>query len=173
MSFGQACFRRPDPSIDDNEQATSDEAQSPVIAASGAGRPEASAPRALAATSAFSDGLDRLAGEIDRRIAADAIVTGRFARAYVDLILSERHGGGSGIARAQSFTMMRDPQLYVLWSDWLMQCLTRHVEVSHRSQLDMIHHAAVGLWLGVFMADAAEATDEAELRRRMLRLLPW
>ncbi|WP_143530375.1 hypothetical protein [Rhizobium sp. RU36D] len=127
----------------------------------------------VAEDNTFSERLDLLSQELERRMSADKIISGRFARAYVDLILSERHGGGLGIAQAQSFTMMREPRLYALWSDWLMQCLARHLETRHEPQLSMIHHAAVGLWLAVFMADAASVTNEVELRHRMLRLLPW
>jgi AcrR family transcriptional regulator len=110
----------------------------------------------------FSGLLERLDAEIDTYLVADKMPHGRFTRAYVEAVFADYERGASSPWAPLSVSMIMDPDLRQLWSEWLEGRLERHRETDKGSTLEIVRLAADGVWLA-YMVKAA-GTPSVDLR---------
>ncbi|MBN9027262.1 TetR/AcrR family transcriptional regulator [Kaistia sp. MMO-174] len=119
----------------------------------------------------FTDLLDKLDAEIDAILAADPVVPGRFTRAYVDSAIRLMESKAPSPWGALSISMMTDPALRRLWSDWYRARLARHADTDSAPMLEIVRYAADGIWLSDLCdMDPALRMDRAVLRDRLIRM---
>jgi len=102
----------------------------------------------------FSDLLDQMDREIDRSMAGDTVMRGRFTRAYVRACFSDRVLGERSLWAALSVAIVSEPALRTLWSAWLDGRMARHVETDGDPALVAVRLAADGVWLADMMEKA-------------------
>jgi AcrR family transcriptional regulator len=95
----------------------------------------------------FLDMLEQLDRAIDAWLDPDETAYGRFTRAYVELVFAEAGNAADRVCAALSASMVADPDLNRLWSEWLRERLRRHSSTDSDSALTMVRLAADGLWL--------------------------
>jgi AcrR family transcriptional regulator len=119
----------------------------------------------------FNDLLDKLDAEIDALLADDPVAHGRFTRAYVESALRLMESKAPSPWGALSISMMTDPALRRLWSDWYRARLVRHAETDSAPDLEIVRYAADGIWLAdLFALDPALRMDRRKLRTRLINL---
>ncbi len=99
----------------------------------------------------FSDLLDQMDREIDRSMAGDTVMRGRFTRAYVRACFSDRKLGDRSLWGALSVAIVSEPALRALWSTWLDGRMARHAETDGDPALIAVRLAADGVWLADMM----------------------
>jgi len=102
----------------------------------------------------FSDLLEQMDQEIDRTLAGDPVVRGRFTRAYVRACFSDRLLGERSLWAALSVAIVSEPALRGLWSGWLDGRMARHAETDGDPALVAVRLAADGVWLADMMEKA-------------------
>lgn len=109
----------------------------------------------------FADLLDALDGQLDARIAADPEPEGAFTRAYLDSVFDT--GPDAALWAALSISLLTDPHLRCLWSDWVSARQERHRATDGSRALAAVRLAADGIWLadltGVALDERAEMRD--------------
>jgi AcrR family transcriptional regulator len=104
---------------------------------------------------------------IDGHMAAGPRVYGAFTRAYV-LATLERPPRGNPWA-ALSMAALTDPDLRALWARWLEARLARHADTDADPDLEVVRHAADGVWLADLLGtEPKTAARTAALRERLL-----
>lgn len=117
----------------------------------------------------FIDLLDALDGEIDGLLARDPVPYGRFTRAYVESALRLIASRAPSPWGALSISMMTDPSLRKLWSDWLRGRLLQHADTDSDPALEIVRYAADGVWLADLTdVDAALRMDRNSLRDTLI-----
>lgn len=115
--------------------------------------------------------FEEMLGEVDREIdglmASDAEPHGAFTRAYVESIFRLEQEAKGGPWASLSISMLADPDLRVLWSDWLERRMERHRSTDDGVTLEAVRLAADGIWL----ADLTEVRlpDRCRLREHLLQ----
>jgi AcrR family transcriptional regulator len=102
----------------------------------------------------FKDLLDKMDQEIDRTLAEDPAVRGRFTRAYVRACFSDRLLGDRSLWGALSVAIVSEPALRALWSAWLDRRMALHAETDGDPSLVAVRLAADGIWLADMMEKA-------------------
>lgn len=113
----------------------------------------------------FNDLLETLDAEIDDLLARDPVAHGRFTRAYVESALRLMESKVPSPWGALSISMMTDPALRRLWSDWFRARLVRHAATDADPALEIVRYAADGIWL----ADLSEMDPTLRMNRGALR----
>ncbi|GEO84190.1 MULTISPECIES: TetR/AcrR family transcriptional regulator [Alphaproteobacteria] len=119
----------------------------------------------------FADLLKQLTDEIDRYMAEDPQPFGRFTRAYVRAAFADHKLGVRSPWAALSVTMVADPGMRRLWSDWLDGHLAAHRATDDTPLLEIVRLAADGVWMADLMGqDRAEPRDMTGLEPQLLAL---
>jgi AcrR family transcriptional regulator len=113
----------------------------------------------------FTDLLEKLDAEIDEILARDTVAHGRFTRAYVDSAIRLMESKAPSPWGALSISMMTDPALRRLWSDWYRARLVRHADTDSDPALEIVRYAADGIWL----SDLCELDPALRMERDALR----
>lgn len=117
----------------------------------------------------FIDLLEQLDTEIDTLLADDPIAYGRFTRAYVDSAIRLMESKAPSPWGALSISMMTDPMLRRLWSDWYRARLVRHADTDAGPALEIVRYAADGIWLSDLCdLDPALRMERCALRDRLI-----
>ena len=101
----------------------------------------------------FEDLLEQLDHEIDDYLVRDDHPYGRFTRAYVQAVFSDRKRDPRGSSQALCISMVTDADLRRMWSAWMTDRLERHRGTDTSLQLEIVRLAADGAWLA-FMSQA-------------------
>ena len=119
----------------------------------------------------FADLLQQLGDEIDRYMAEDPQPVGRFTRAYVRAAFADHKLGMWSPWAALSVTMVADPGMRRLWSDWLDDRLEAHRETDGTAQMEIVRLAADGVWMADMRGqDRASPRDLSALEPQLLAL---
>lgn len=119
----------------------------------------------------FADLLERLDSEIDRYMAQDGRSRGSFTRAYVEAMFVDCQLGASSPWAALSVSMVTDPALRRLWSEWIDRRLARHHETDHGTRFEIVRLAADGIWLAQLLTtETVLTTDLAGLRAELIAM---
>ncbi|WP_029076951.1 TetR/AcrR family transcriptional regulator [Kaistia adipata] len=119
----------------------------------------------------FIDLLEQLDAEIDALLADDPVAYGRFTRAYVDSAIRLMESKIPSPWGALSISMMTDPMLRRLWSDWYRARLLRHADTDSDPALEIVRYAADGIWLSDLCdLDPALRMERCALRDRLLEM---
>jgi AcrR family transcriptional regulator len=119
----------------------------------------------------FNDLLEKLDAEIDDLLARDPVAYGRFTRAYVESALRLMESRVPSPWGALSISMVTDPALRRLWSDWYRAQLVRHAETDSAPALEIARYAADGIWLAdLCEMDPALRMDRGALRDRLIAM---
>lgn len=94
--------------------------------------------------------IEKLDAEIDTYMAADPEPIGSFTRAYVTTTLARKVFGFSTAWSALFISMIMEPSVRVLWSNWMRGRLKRHHETDGSEVFETIRFAADGAWLEHF-----------------------
>ena len=95
----------------------------------------------------FADLLEALDRQLDERIAVDPEPLGAFTRAYLDSVFDMEPETNGAVWAALSISMLTDPHLRRLWSDWVAARQERHRATDGTRALAAIRLAADGIWL--------------------------
>ncbi len=115
----------------------------------------------------FADLLDALDRQLDTRIAADPDPRGAFTRAYLDSVFDMEPESNGAVWAALAISMLADPPLRRLWSDWVKARLERHRATDGTPALAAIRFAADGIWLADLTGTAVD--ERANMRDFLLR----
>ncbi len=115
----------------------------------------------------FADLLDALDRQLDARIAADPEPRGAFTRAYLDSVFDIEPEANGAVWAALAISMLTDPHLRTLWSDWGKARLERHRATDGSLELAAVRLAADGIWLADLTGVVVE--ERAALRDFLLR----
>jgi AcrR family transcriptional regulator len=119
----------------------------------------------------FTDLLEKLDAEIDALLAGDPVAHGRFTRAYVESALRLMGSKDPSPWGALSISMVTDPALRALWSDWYRARLLRHAETDSAPALEIVRYAADGIWLAdLFEMDPKLRMERGALRDRLIAM---
>lgn len=119
----------------------------------------------------FTDLLDQLDNEIESLMAADPDPAGRFTRAYVRACFADRVLGASSLWAALAVSLITEPGLRRLWSQWLDARLERHKDTDDTPTLAIVRLAADGVWLSDLLEkDSVSRRDLAALEPQLLAL---
>ncbi len=119
----------------------------------------------------FADLLEKLDQEIDLYMAEDSEMRGRFTRAYVRAIFADRKLGKSSPWAALSVSMISEPALRQLWSQWLERKLGEHRTTDDAPMLEIARLAADGVWLADLLQEDRETVrDLSHIERQLLAL---
>lgn len=113
-------------------------------------------------TAVFADLLEALDRQLDTRIAADPEPRGAFTRAYLDSVFDIEPKTNGAVWAALAISMLTDPHLRRLWSDWVGARQERHRTTDGTQALAAIRLAADGIWL----ADLTGVTVERRMEMR-------
>lgn len=113
----------------------------------------------------FRDQLDRFDAAIESALVGDSDTRGCFSRAYVNVVV---HLGDNPLM-TQSLSVISDPALRKLWSDWLRMRLDRHRATDAGVDLEVIRYAADGVWLADLWGVEGDLREDRDTLR--LRLL--
>ena len=118
----------------------------------------------------FADLLRKLDETVDTLMDGDE-GHGAFTRAYVGSVFVDRGTGVRSPWAALSVSMITDPRLKRLWSEWLRARLTRHRTTDAHPGLDVVRLAADGVWLAdLLRAEDQPSALEPGLRERLIAL---
>ncbi|MBU4529830.1 MAG: TetR family transcriptional regulator [Hoeflea sp.] len=117
----------------------------------------------------FADVMARLDADIEAHIAADGNPKGCFTRAYVETMLAGKTFGLGTPWSSLAVSMIMEPSLGLLWTDWLQDRLDRHHDTDAAPHLEIIRLAADGAWLA-HLGLGEKALDIDALRRRLLAM---
>lgn len=98
------------------------------------------------AESVFFYLLEKLDADIDAFMAEDPDEYGRFTRAYVRTIFQKQPLEGASW-NALSASMLTEPRLCALWTQWFEKRRERHNSTDNTPQLEAVRLAADGIWL--------------------------
>lgn len=115
----------------------------------------------------FADLLGQFDAQIDALMAQDPEPRGSFTRAYVASGLGPGVLGIDGRWAALSISMVADPGLRRVWTDWLSARLQRHHATDSDPALELARLAADGAWLSQEFSTQGKISD---LRDRLLAL---
>ena len=115
----------------------------------------------------FVDLLEALDRQLDARIAADPDPRGAFTRAYLDSVFDIEPETNGAVWAALSISLLTDPHLRGLWSDWVKARQERHRATDGTLALAAIRLAADGIWLADLTGVAVEG--RAGLRDVLIR----
>ncbi|ODT16702.1 MAG: TetR family transcriptional regulator [Kaistia sp. SCN 65-12] len=119
----------------------------------------------------FTDLLEKLDAEIDALLARDPVASGRFTRAYVDSAICMMESKAPSPWGALSISMMTDPMLRRLWSDWYRARLVRHADTDSAPALEIVRYAADGIWVSDLCdLDPALRMNRTALRDRLIEM---
>lgn len=119
----------------------------------------------------FADLLDQLDREIEALMAADPDAVGRFTRAYVRACFADRMLGATSLWAALAVSLITEPALRQLWSQWLVARLERHRDTDDMPTLAVVRLAADGVWLSDLLEkDSVSRRDVAALEPQLLAL---
>lgn len=119
----------------------------------------------------FADLLDQLDREIEALMTADPERSGRFTRAYVKACFADRTLGASSLWAALSVSLITEPALRQLWSQWLDARLEEHRETDDMPMLAVVRLAADGVWLSDLLEkDSLSRRDVAALEPQLMAL---
>lgn len=107
-------------------------------------------------TAVFADLLEALDRQLDTRIAADPEPRGAFTRAYLDSVFDMEPETNGAVWAALAISMLTDPHLRHLWSDWVEARQERHRATDGTRALAAIRLAADGIWLADLTGVAVE-----------------
>lgn len=117
----------------------------------------------------MADLLAALDCEIDDLLSQDCEGFGRFTRAYVNAVFSDRGRDSGKQWAAISVSMVGEPSLRRMWNSWIEGRLARHKETDNGVVLELVRLAADGIWFADLLADDGRAGgDRAALRARMI-----
>ena len=117
----------------------------------------------------MADLLAALDCEIDDLLSQDCEGFGRFTRAYVNAVFSDRGRDSGKQWAAISVSMVGEPSLRRMWNSWIEGRLARHKETDSGVVLELVRLAADGIWFADLLADDGRAGgDRAALRARMI-----
>ncbi len=115
----------------------------------------------------FADLLEALDRQLDARIAADPEPRGAFTRAYLDSVFDIEPEGNAAVWAALAISLLTDPPLRSLWSDWVQDRQQRHRETDGTLALAAVRLAADGIWLADLTGVAVE--ERAAMRDFLMR----
>lgn len=119
----------------------------------------------------FADLLDQLDREIEALMTADPERPGRFTRAYVRACFADRTLGASSLWAALAVSLITEPTLRQLWSQWLDARLKRHRDTEDTPMLAIVRLAADGVWLSDLLEkDSVSRRDVAALEPQLMAL---
>lgn len=119
----------------------------------------------------FADLLAELGREIDGYMTADDEAYGRFTRAYVRAAFADHELGMRSPWAALSVSLIAEPALRQLWSDWLEARLSDHRGTDGAPMLEIVRLAADGVWLAdLLQPDTGPRRDLTGLRSHLLSL---
>lgn len=119
----------------------------------------------------FADLLAELGREIDGYMALDDRPFGRFTRAYVRAAFADHELAMRSPWGALSVSLVAEPALRQLWSDWLQARLSDHQATDGTPMLEIVRLAADGVWLAdLLQPDTGPRRDLTGLRTHLLRL---
>ncbi|MFA7413272.1 MAG: TetR/AcrR family transcriptional regulator [Rhizobium sp.] len=119
----------------------------------------------------FADLLAQLGREIDRYMAGDAVAYGRFTRAYVRAAFADHELGTRSPWAALSVSLIAEPALRQLWSDWLEAQVGEHRATDDTPMLEIVRLAADGVWLAdLLQQDCGPTRDRTALEPHLLAL---
>lgn len=95
----------------------------------------------------FTDVVEALDREIDELIAEDDEAYGSFTRAYVNSCFQDRDRADANLWSALSVSMISEPALREIWSQWQAMRFERHRHTDSDLDLEIIRLAADGVWL--------------------------
>lgn len=117
----------------------------------------------------MADLLAALDCEIDDLLSQDCEGFGRFTRAYVNAVFSDRGRDSGKQWAAISVSMVGEPSLRRMWNSWIEGRLARHKETDSGVVLELVRLAADGIWFADLLTDDGGAGgDRAALRARMI-----
>lgn len=90
------------------------------------------------------EGLDK---QIDEAMKKDADPTGRFSRAYLEIISTYEKGENEKRAYALGAAMFADASLRMRWRDWLENKIRQNAHTDSALSASIVRLAADGLWL--------------------------
>lgn len=115
----------------------------------------------------FLDQVGKFDAHIDRALGQDHACYGCFTRAYVAAVFDLK----DDIIAALSISMMADPALRVLWSDWMRARLDTHRDTDSAPALEIVRYAADGVWLAdLWRLDDNLRSARPELRSQLLHM---
>lgn len=119
----------------------------------------------------FADLLAELGRELDGYMAADVEAYGRFTRAYVRAAFADHELGLRSPWAALSVSLIAEPALRQLWSDWLEARLSDNLVTDGTPMLEIVRLAADGVWLAdLLQPDIGPRRDLTGLRSHLLSL---
>ncbi|WP_113486672.1 TetR/AcrR family transcriptional regulator [Rhizobium cremeum] len=119
----------------------------------------------------FADLLEKLDQEIGLYMAEDGEMRGRFTRAYIRASFADRKLGSSSPWVALSVSMISEPGLRRLWSQWLERKLAAHRPTDDGPMFEIARFAADGVWLAdLLQQDREPFRDVSHIERGLLAL---
>ncbi len=119
-----------------------------------------------------SDLIGQLDAEIDAAMARDTEPYGRYTRAYVDITLHDPMMTEGGQWAALHISILAEPTLRRMVSDWFAERLRRHHDTDGGADLELVRLAADGAWLAYLVrekpTDPVPALDA--LRERLVAM---
>ncbi|SFG25208.1 TetR/AcrR family transcriptional regulator [Methylobacterium gossipiicola] len=100
-----------------------------------------------------SDLIGQLDAEIDAAMARDPEPYGRYTRAYVDVTLHDPMMTEGGQWAALHISILAEPALRRIVSDWFAERLSRHHGTDGGAELELVRLAADGAWLAYLVRD--------------------
>lgn len=117
----------------------------------------------------FTDVVDALDREIDALMEKDDEAYGSYTRAYVDSCFLDRDREDANLWSALSVSMISEPALREIWSDWQDARLECHKETDGDLKLEIIRLAADGVWLSDLTApEGRKPAPRKELYARLM-----
>jgi AcrR family transcriptional regulator len=99
------------------------------------------------------DMLGRFAEVVEREMAGDVEPWGRFTRAYVAATFADPAFSSGGQWSALHVSMMSEPTLRRIYTDWIDEKLSRFLETDGAPELRIVRLAADGAWLANLLRD--------------------
>ncbi|MDV2985139.1 UNVERIFIED_CONTAM: TetR/AcrR family transcriptional regulator [Methylobacteriaceae bacterium AG10] len=119
-----------------------------------------------------SDLIEQLDADIEAAMAKDAQPHGRFTRAYIDVTLHDPMMTEGGQWAALHISILAEPRLRRLVSDWFAERLRRHRATDGGPDLELVRLAADGAWLAYLVRE--KPSDPVpmlgELRERLVAM---
>jgi AcrR family transcriptional regulator len=117
------------------------------------------------------DMLSRFAEVVEREMAADTEEWGRFTRAYVEATFADPAFSASGQWSALHVSMMGEPTLRRVYTDWIDEKIGRYLATDGAPELRIVRLAADGAWLANLLRDeGSPPADFSNLRPVLLAM---